>query len=227
MQMHDKLIVALDLDSKEKAKSLIDSLVPEVKLFKVGSILFTKCGIEIINYINDKGAKVFLDLKFHDIPNTVQQSVVSAVEFNVFMITVHTQGGRAMLDAAIKGAREKTKELKIDRPLIVGVTVLTSESIGDIEKEVSRRAFLAKDAGLDGVVCSVHEVALVREQCGEKFIIVTPGIRPKGFVQDDQRRVATAEQAVQSGADYIVVGRPIVQAENPKEAALEMLKELG
>lgn len=240
----DKLIVALDVDTLDKAGHLVDILYPTVKLFKIGSQLFTAQGPEVVRMIGKKGAKVFLDLKFHDIPNTVFASVCSStalgmapvpVEENlamfesgyVFMITVHTQGGPDIMKAAARGAQATSRELNIKKPYIVGVTVLTSEEQKDTAKVVLERAILAQQAGLDGVVCSVHEAAAVRKTCGKDFIIVTPGIRPKGANSDDQKRVATVQEAIAAGANYMVVGRPIVEAKDPLQAAREIIRFSG
>ena len=246
LELKNKLIVALDVDTLDEASRFVNILYPKVKMFKVGSQLFTACGPAVVEMIGKRQAKVFLDLKWHDIPNTVFLSsstgtstgtnlsfqTVSAKEssfgvgmsFPVFMMTVHTQGGKSMLGAAVKGATEKAKELKIKRPFIVGVTTLTSQSDeGDIQAQVLDAARLARDAGLDGVVCAVGEAAMIRKEFGKDFIIVTPGIRPKGYPSDDQSRVATAEAAIKAGADYIVVGRPILKAKDPLKAIEDLL----
>ena len=215
--MKDRLIVALDVDSLEQAESLVDLLYPVVNFFKVGSQLFTACGPEIVGVIQQKGARVFLDLKFHDIPNTVKKSVEIAAKLKVDMLTVHLIGGREMLEAAVAIPQ---------RPKIVGVTVLTSKSTEDAAGKVLDLAKLAKQSGLDGVVCSVHEAKRVRSECGDNFLIVTPGVRPKDYPSDDQSRVATPKKAIEAGADFIVVGRPIIQAEDPKEVANKILEEI-
>lgn len=234
--MKTELIVALDVDGEQRAKAIIDELTPEVTLFKVGSVLFTQSGPSIIHYVMTKACRVFLDLKWHDIPHTVQTSVESGTNLSwqcasvdqggVFMMTVHAQGTKAMLTAAAEGAKKKSHELGIPKPLIVGVTVLTSEQCDSVESIVLERAQKARDAGLDGVVCSVQEAAAVRKHCGKDFIIVTPGIRSVGYTSDDQKRVATIEDAVTSGANFIVVGRPIIGDKDPKAAARRFLKEL-
>ncbi len=221
----DKLIVALDVDTLDKAGHFVDVLYPTVKLFKIGSQLFTACGPQAVKMVTEKGGSVFLDLKFYDIPNTVRSAVLSGANLTgVFMMTVHIAGGAEMLKKAVEGAVEKAAELKIKRPLIVGITVLTSDksSINTIET-VLERAKLALESGLDGVVCSVHEASAVREICGKNFIIVTPGIRPAGAEAGDQKRVATARSAIDAGANYIVVGRPILEAPDPLEAAKNLL----
>jgi orotidine-5'-phosphate decarboxylase len=253
----DKLIVALDVDTLKEAERIVKTLVPSgFKLFKIGSQLFTAFGPEAVKMVGKRGGKVFLDLKFHDIPNTVQNSCYSStsagyvavpstysfikawlnlgqkvresVQYPVFMLTVHTTAGIEALRSAVVGAEERAKELNISRPIIVGVTVLTSENLGErTESSVLERANCAKQAGLDGIVCSVHEAAAVREAYGKDFIIVTPGIRPPGSAVGDQKRVATAQAALAAGADYIVVGRPIIQAPDPLKAARDILVQMG
>lgn len=237
LELQDKLIVALDVGSLPEVKHLVDILYPKVKFFKVGSQLFTACGQEAVRIVGEKGAKVFLDLKFYDIPNTVSQAVISGtglscviqeaaatgakdtLSFPVFMMTAHIKGGRKMLKEAVKGVTEKSAELKIIKPFIVGVTRLTSEENNEnTRQEVLEAARLAKDSGLDGVVCAVSEAAMIKKEFGRDFLIVTPGIRPKGASVDDQRRIATAKEAIEAGADYIVVGRPIIKAEDPLKA---------
>lgn len=229
----DKLIVALDVDTLDKAKKLIDLLRDEVKFYKIGSQLFTAYGPEAVEAAARNGAKVFLDLKFHDIPNTVYSAAISGISLSaisgvdkstvypVFMMTVHTKGGLAMLKKAKEGSKIKANELKIKPPYIVGVTRLTSEE--STENDVLEAAELAKVAGLDGIVCSALEAKEIRNKFGKGFIIVTPGIRPKGAKADDQRRVATAEEAIAAGADFIVVGRPILEAEDPLKAVQTLI----
>ncbi|MEW6075586.1 MAG: orotidine-5'-phosphate decarboxylase [Candidatus Omnitrophota bacterium] len=221
----DKLIVALDVDTLTQAERFVDILCPQVKLFKVGSQLFTAHGPEAIKMIGAKGGRVFLDLKLYDIPNTVKNAVYTGVSQQpVFMMTVHTEGGIEMMRRASEGAAQRAAELKIERPFIVGVTVLTSATnTAATLSEVVKRALTAKDAGLDGVVCSVHEASEVRKHCGKDFIIVTPGIRPQGAEPLDQKRVATAQDAMQAGANFIVVGRPILEANDPLAVAEELL----
>jgi orotidine-5'-phosphate decarboxylase len=246
----DRLIVALDVESTEDVRKLLDKLYPVVQMFKVGSQLFTACGRQAVDMIGQSGAKVFLDLKFHDIPNTVRSAVVSGTSssvkidpipagldkvksdgrikesicYPVFMMTVHTVGGREMLKEAARGVIEKATQLKIKKPYLVGVTVLTSEVADkDTSKKVLERARSAKDAGLDGIVCAVSEAAMIRREFGEDFIIVTPGIRAKNAPKDDQARTATAKEAIEAGANYIVVGRSILEAEDPLKAVDDLL----
>jgi len=241
--LKDKLIVALDVDSISEAERFVDMLYPTVKMFKVGSQLFTACGPEVVKMIGKKGARVFLDLKFHDIPHTVflsvgtgtalnyeilpdiKREVKDVIQLAVFMMTVHTDGGPEMLKAAVEGAREKANELKIKRPYIVGVTVLTSKSEDkDTQKTVLERARIAKEAGLDGIVCAVTEASMIRKEFGEKFLIVTPGIRPDNKASDDQKRTATVEKAIKSGSNFLVIGRPILKAQDPLLALQKILK---
>jgi orotidine-5'-phosphate decarboxylase len=237
-----QLIVALDVGTLEEARNIIDILSSVVDIFKVGSQLFTACGPAAVRFIIARGKKVFLDLKYHDIPHAVFSSVSAAITLNfipgikdllagnpsLFMLTVHTAGGKVMLEAAVKAASEKAKELNVARPYIVGVTVLTSEEKQDnIRRLVLERALLAKEAGCDGVVASGEEAALIRQKLGENFIIVTPGIRSKGEGVDDQKRTATPPEAVAAGSDFLVVGRPIVASNDPLEAAKKILSEIN
>ena len=250
--LEDKLIVALDVDRLDKAKELVDKLYPTVKLFKVGSSLFPIHGLEVIKMIGAKGGKVFLDLKSLDIPNTVSMSLASGTAYSVidsvpvkmtaanslketvsnvmqypiFMMTVHSLCGIDMLKAAVQGARNKAAEIGRIPPYIVGVTVLTSEvSDENTSKRVLERARVVKDAGLDGVVCAVSEAAMIRKEFGEQFIIVTPGIRARGYKKDDQSRVATAQEAIKAGANYIVIGRPILEAKDPLGAVEQLISK--
>jgi len=220
--MNKNLIVALDVDSLKKAKALVDLLSPYVDIFKVGNQLFTRYGPEAIKMIQRKGARVFLDLKFHDIPNTVANALKAAKEMGVFMVNIHAFGGKDMIQAAV-ASRGRSK-----KPIIVAVTVLTSlgkkglETIGvkrSPTAQVKRLALLARSSKADGVVCSPQEVAAIRKACGDKFVIVTPGIRPAYSVKYDQKRTATPQYAIEQGADYIVVGRPITGAKEPVSAA--------
>jgi orotidine-5'-phosphate decarboxylase len=233
-----QLILALDMGSFEEARKVIDELDDAVEIFKVGSQMFTAYGPFVTRYLQSKGKKVFLDLKFHDIPNTVASAVKSAVSLSVspsndpafaplFMLTVHTSGGREMLEAAVEAGKSQAQELGVKRPLIVGVTVLTSTAKDpNLEKLVLERARLAQEAGLDGVVASVEEAALIRKELGPDFLIVTPGIRPADASVNDQKRVATPQAAIQQGSNFLVVGRPIIQASSARGAALKILEEM-
>ena len=201
--------------------------------------MFTLYGPFITRYLQSKGKKVFLDLKFHDIPNTVASAVKSAVSLSVspnndvafeplFMLTVHTSGGKEMLEAAVQSAYAQAQALGVARPLIVGVTVLTSTAKDEnLESLVLERARLAKAAGLDGVVASVEEAALIRRELGPDFLIVTPGIRPADASLNDQKRVATPAVAIEQGSNFLVVGRPILQAASPRTAALKILEDMN
>lgn len=218
--MKPKIILALDVDSPNKAKYFIRKLYPKIKIFKIGLQLFTACGPKIIEFIHKKGGQVFLDLKFFDIPNTVANAVRQAARLKVKMLTLHILGGKDMLKAAINAAKEESKRLKSKRPLLIGVTVLTSK-----EANVSDVLTLAKigiESGLDGVVCSVKEAALLRKKIRKKFIIVTPGIRSVKLVTDDQKRTATVEETIQAGSDFLVVGRPILGAKDPLKAVEDL-----
>jgi orotidine-5'-phosphate decarboxylase len=230
-----QLIVALDVDTKEKALGLVEKLKAEVKIFKIGSELFTSCGPSIVEEAQNAGAKIFLDLKFHDIPNTAAKSAIAATRLGVFIFNVHALGGPDMMKKAAEAAADESKRLKIAKPKIIAVTVLTSmdenilKKIGindNMEKQVLRLAELAKDASLDGVVASPSEVKLIRRALGDEFIIVTPGVRPKWAAVNDQKRVMTPKEAVDNGADFIVVGRPIIDAPDPLAAAKRVLEEI-
>ena len=244
-----QLIVALDVDTEEKALGLVEKLKTEVRIFKIGSELFTSCGPGIVTAVKDKGAirehkgdirgdrgcAVFLDLKFHDIPNTVAKSAVAAVRLGVSMLNVHALGGYDMMKKAAEFVAAEAKALKITKPKIIAVTALTSmdenglKKVGiddSMEHQVLRLAKLAKDASLDGVVASPSEVKLIREELGEDFIIVTPGVRPEWAAVNDQKRIATPKEAVLNGTTYIVVGRPITEALAPLEAARRIQKEM-
>ena len=217
-----KLIVALDVNSFKKAKKLVDELAPLTGAFKVGSELFTSCGPKIIEYINKKRKKVFLDLKFFDIPNTVEKAVLASARHKIFMLTLHVTGGFNMLKKASLALRERKR-----RPLLVGVTVLTSKKTANAAKEVVRLSRAAKTAGLDGVVCSPRETKRVKGVCGNRFLVVNPGVRPGWAAKNDQKRTATPAEAVKNGADFIVIGRPITGAADPASAARKIIKELS
>ncbi|MCK5580101.1 MAG: orotidine-5'-phosphate decarboxylase [Candidatus Omnitrophica bacterium] len=246
MNKTPQLIVALDVDSLGQVRELVEKLEDVVDIFKVGSQLFTACGPAAVRFIQARGKKVFLDLKYHDIPNTVASAVKSAtglgeavernadkeknkekVQSSLFMYTVHTCGGVEMMKAAVLAGTQVAENIGVKLPLAVGVTVLTSEQKQDnILPLVLERAALAKEAGLQGVVASCHEARHIREKFGPDFVIVTPGIRPAGADVQDQKRVATPKEAMESGSNFLVVGRPIVQAEDPHKAAQQILKEL-
>ena len=217
-----RLILALDVDSLEKARHFVNLLYPKIKIFKVGSQLFTGCGPKIVDFIHKKGAEVFLDLKFHDIPNTAANAVAQAARLKVKMLTLHISGGQEMLKAAVNAAKDGSWGIKQKRPLLIGVTVLTSQDTKT--SEVLGLARLGLECGLDGIVCSAQEVSFLRGKLGKDFVIVTPGIRPKQTGSDDQRRIATAQEAIAAGSDYLVVGRPILEAKEPLKALREIWK---
>lgn len=228
----DKIIIALDVNTIKEEERLLNILSPHIKIFKVGMGLFYSCGPKAIDVIKKYDREVFLDLKFHDIPNTVCSSSRAAVRLGVFMFNVHAQGGSEMMKAAVEAAEEESQRLGIDRPRILGVTVLTSmdkdilQEVGvnkSPKEQVLHLARLARESGLDGVVASPQEIAAVRKEIGEDFLIVTPGIRPEGVDAQDQKRTATPKEAFAKGADYIVIGRPITKAKDPAKA-LEGIK---
>lgn len=221
------LIVALDVETLEEAKSLIKKIGSSVEIYKIGSQLFTAYGPQAVREVTSQGKKVFLDLKFHDIPNTVANAVTSATGLGVFMMTVHTIGGREMMEAAVNAAQAKAKLMNIQRPLIVGVTVLTSATQEEsTQANVLERARLAQRSGLDGVVSSSQEVAALRRELGKDVVLVTPGIRPAGSDKGDQKRIATPADAIRNGSSFLVVGRPVVAAKDPQAAAQGILNEI-
>lgn len=235
MLASDKLIVALDVDSLNSAKEILDKLYPAVKIFKIGSQLFTNAGPAAVELVIKRGAQVFLDLKFHDIPNTVANAVTASTRLGVFMLNLHVQGGFDMMKHAVSAASQEADRLNIKRPFVLGVTVLTSmgeKDLKDLEirkgvkSQVTYLAKLARDAGLDGVVASADETQPIRWACGDDFIIVTPGIRPAFAQKDDQKRTATPKEAITSGANYIVVGRPVIEAADPRVVAEEIIREM-
>jgi orotidine-5'-phosphate decarboxylase len=228
-----QLIIALDVDTPAEAGKLVKVLGRDVEIYKVGSQLFTACGPAIVQDLLKAGKKVFLDLKFHDIPNTVANAVTAAMSIRhkdrtVFMCTLHVQGGPEMLKRAVEAAAKTSQAENVQRPLLLGITVLTSDAKGDsIGHLVLERALLAKEAGLDGVVASSQEAAMIRQRLGDDLIIVTPGIRPAGAEAGDQKRVTTPSEAQANGSDFLVVGRPVVKAQDPSRAVKQILEELG
>ena len=236
LSARERLVLALDVDDFNSAENLVGLLKDYVGVFKIGNQLFTSEGAKIINMINKAKARVFLDLKFHDIPNTVKGAAESATKLGVYMFNIHASGGYEMMKVAADAARETSIKLGIKKPLVLGVTVLTSINQEILEKEIGvnktvkehvvHLAKLAKSAGLDGVVASPQEIKEIRASCGDDFIILTPGIRPAGEELNDQNRIMTPKQALEHGADFIVIGRPIRNAENPVEAAKSIIKEM-
>jgi len=232
----DRLILALDAPTLEIAEEWLIELKGVVRYYKVGLELFTAHGWKAVNMVKNYGGRVFLDLKLHDIPNTVSRTLAAVCEHEVDIVNVHALGGFEMMKAA-REAVEKYSSGRVIKPKLIAVTILTSHSQETLKKdlcikkkvkdEVIHLADLAKKAGLDGVVCSPQETAWVRRKCGKDFVIVTPGVRPDGAAVGDQKRIETPEKAIKAGSDYIVVGRPITQASNPKEAALQILSAIA
>lgn len=230
----ERLIVAIDTNEFDKAKELIDELDDSVDIFKVGLEQYVSTRGKTIDYLQEKGKKIFLDLKFHDIPNTMKSAVRSAVRDNVWLMTIHVSDLEGMRQCALV-AKEEAEKLNIEKPLIVGVTVLTSLSNQDLkdigcdmttEELAIKRAKLAKESGIDGIVCSAQEVDKIIQVCGDDFVTVCPGIRPTTSEVGDQKRVVTPSEAINKGAQYLVIGRPITQAINPKQSAINIVKEI-
>lgn len=227
--MKSKIFVALDVESKAKALEIVSDLKGLGACFKIGKQLFTSTGPELVREIVGMGEDVFLDLKYHDIPNTVAKAGVAAAELGVKIFNVHASGGRKMMEAV----RSEIDKLT-NPPLVLAVTILTSLGEEDIREvgfdrtipeQIAKLAKLAKDSGMDGVVASPLEIELIRETCGKDFKILTPGIRPAFAAVNDQKRIATPAEALRKGADYLVIGRPITAAENRRVAFLKILEE--
>ncbi len=230
MSQDARVIVALDFPSAAEALALAEKLDPAACKVKVGKELFTRSGPEIVRQLIAMGFDLFLDLKYHDIPNTVARACSAAADLGVWMVNVHASGGRSMMEAARKSLEGD------DAPLLIAVTVLTSLDQTDLidlniadtpANQVLRLAKLTESAGLDGVVCSPQEITLIREQLPERFKLVTPGIRPTGSGSGDQKRVMTPDEAVKLGSDWLVIGRPITAAENPLNALKQINESLG
>lgn len=233
----DRLIIALDVDSANAAKDAVHILRGRVGAFKIGFELFVSEGPSIVDMVLNDGGKVFLDLKFHDIPNTVAKAARAAVRMGAAFFDVHASGGRAMMEKAAKAVEEEAAILGISPPISLAVTVLTSLTADDLrndlnvgktpEEQVVSLALLAKGCGMRGVVSSPKEAAAIRKAVGKDFVIVTPGVRPAWSATDDQKRFTTPLEAVNAGADYLVIGRPILKADDPAEAAARIIEELG
>ncbi len=230
----DELLVALDVDSAAEARALSDRLRGLAGGFKIGSRLFTSHGPSIVEALAGRGDRVFLDLKFHDIPTTVAGAVAAATRLGAWMVNVHASGGQAMMRAARDAAGEEASRLSRPPPLLIAVTLLTSLNqqmlteigISDpLADEVERLAALTEACGLDGVVASPQEIARIRKRCGKQFAIVAPGIRGGGDAKGDQHRTMTAREALDAGASYLVVGRPIIAAPDPRAAAERLVAE--
>ncbi len=224
------IVVALDFDNGKKALDLVDRLDPKRCRLKVGKELFTSEGPQLVEALHKRDFDVFLDLKFHDIPNTAAKAVAAAANMGVWMVNVHASGGQRMMEAAVQAIQGFQK-----KPILIGVTVLTSMEQSDLagigldvtpQQQVERLAKLTQQSGLDGVVCSAQEAQSLKQLCGTEFQLITPGIRPSFAQQGDQRRVMTPSQAMEVGVDYMVIGRPITQAKDPIEALTLIEKEL-
>lgn len=230
MKTNPPIIVALDYPTAEQAIAMAKQLNPAGVRLKVGKELFTASGPALVESLQQLGFELFLDLKFHDIPNTVAGALKSAASLGVWMVNVHASGGRRMLEAAANAMAQVANP-----PLLTAVTVLTSMGSEELRElgvtaspaeQVQRLALLAQSAGIEGVVCSAQEAQMLREACGEGFLLVTPGIRPAGSQKDDQTRIMTPQEALQVGVNYMVIGRPITQADNPQAAAQAILQSL-
>ena len=230
MSVSSPIVVALDYPTQKQALAMAKQLNPSQCRVKVGKELFTSAGPQVVESLHNLGFEVFLDLKFHDIPNTCAKACAAAAELGVWMVNVHASGGRRMMEAA-RNEIDKASH----QPLLIGVTVLTSMEQADLAElglnispieQVECLAKLTQSSGLDGVVCSAKEVGLIRDLCGPEFLTVTPGIRPAGAEQGDQRRILTPAQAKAAGVHYMVIGRPITQAADPALACADIIKEL-
>ncbi|MFP1834889.1 orotidine-5'-phosphate decarboxylase [Lonsdalea quercina] len=226
------IIVALDYASQRDAYEFADRIDPQRCRLKVGKEMFTLFGPQLVNDLQQRGFEVFLDLKFHDIPNTTARAVAAAAELGVWMVNVHASGGARMMQAA----KEALMPYGADAPLLIAVTVLTSMDEDDLRglgitlspaEQAERLAVLTQQCGLDGVVCSAHEAERLKQRCGAAFQLVTPGIRPAGSAAGDQRRIMTPEQAKLAGVDYMVIGRPITQSADPAQTLNAILATLG
>jgi len=233
--MSEKLIVALDFSELGQAEKIVKRVAPLVKIFKIGKELFTAAGPKAVEMVHAHKCRVFLDLKFHDIPNTVSAACEAAAGLGVFMLNVHALGGKTMMMNAVQAVHKAAAEKKTAPTKVLGVTVLTSLTDRDlrevgiskkVEREVEDLAVLSQRCGLDGVVVSGQEVKKIRKIAGKNFLIVTPGVRPTWAAHGDQKRIITPKEAIGSGADFIVVGRPITQHPQPLAAVEKILKEI-
>ena len=232
----DKIIFALDVEHFAEAQRWVNLLKGHVGMFKVGKQLFTHSGPKVVDMIRKKDQKVFLDLKFHDIPNTVAKAGEEATKLEVAMFNLHALGGFEMMKKTVEASRAVAKSLGISKPLILAVTILTSMDEngmkevgiqGPILEEVGRLALVSMKAGVDGVVASPQEIGIIRQQCGENFLIVTPGIRLPTEKKDDQKRTLSPKEAIAAGANYLVIGRPIKEAKDPLEAVQKIIEDIS
>jgi len=234
LKSEERIILALDFPEQEIAINWVEKLKHKIKTFKVGPILFLDSGSEGLKEFSNLGIDVFLDLKFHDIPSTVEKTARQSVRFGANMFTIHTLGGFEMMKSVSEAVKDEAEKLSYPKPLVLGVTVLTShdkkslEQIGlntSTQDTVMNLAFLAEKANIDGLVCSGVEVEALRKEFGDRFTLVVPGIRP-GTANHDQKRVTTPEEAVSKGADYLVIGRAITEAQNPEQVLDEIVKSM-
>jgi len=232
----DRIIFALDVEHFHEALHWVTLLKDRVGIFKVGKQLFTHSGPKVIDMICQKGQKVFLDLKYHDIPNTVAKAGEEATKHQVAMFNLHALGGFEMMRKTVEASRAISKSLNLSRPIILAVTILTSmdeEGLkevgiqGPLIDEVGRLSLLAQKSEVDGVVASPQEIGIIRQRCGERFLIVTPGIRHPSDKKDDQKRTLTPREAIEAGADYLVIGRPIKEAKDPIEAVQRIVEDIA
>lgn len=237
MQAKDRIVLALDVDTREEAFKLVDQLKDYVGVYKIGMQLYNSYGPDIVREFNGMGAKVFVDLKFHDIPNTVAAASRVMTRLNAFMFNMHVSGGCEMMQQAMAAVREEAAGLGREMPMVLAVTVLTSITAAQLENElgilgmsvedlVVKWAKIAQKEGLTGIVCSPQEIKAIRKACGPDFKIVTPGIRPVWSAPNDQKRITTPREALQMGADYLVIGRPISAAADAVEAAQRIIAEM-
>ncbi len=235
MQPDNRLIVALDFNTFDEVKKMVEQLDDFVSFYKVGMELFYSVGPQIISFLKQKNKNIFLDLKVHDIPNTVAKSLAALTGLGISMVNLHASGGYAMMAQAGQAVAEAAQKYGIPKPCILGVTVLTSmndqewNKLGHnvpITEQVIRLAKLTQQAGLDGVVASPQEAGQIRAACGERFAIVTPGVRPSGSAVNDQARIATPADALRAGSTHLVVGRPITQAQDPRGMAEQIIREM-
>jgi orotidine-5'-phosphate decarboxylase len=232
MSARDRLIVALDVDTQKEAEALVEKLSEFVGVFKVGPRLFTRCGPKIIGLVKERNSRVFYDAKFYDIPSVVKKAVQASAEMGVDLLTLHTLGGSEMMEAAVEGIRSENSQVDV-----LGVTLLTSlssrilkEELGierNLTEEIIHLAGLARKAGLDGVITSAWELEELRRNFGSDFILVVPGIRPLRSAKFEQRRVSTPKEAIEKGADFLVVGRPILDSHDPVEITKRILREMN
>ena len=236
MQPKNRILVALDVDNREEALAIIDETRDYVGGYKINS-LFNEEGPQIVREVIEKGGKVFLDLKYHDIPNTVANYASAATKLGVYMFNIHSTGGFEMMKACVEAAEKAALEFNVKKPVIIAVTVLTSidqEALNkelnvssSVEEQVVHLALLAKQAGCDGVVASAKETKIIKEACGNDFLVVTPGIRPLWAASGDQKRIVTPKQALEDGSDYLVIGRAITGQKDRVEAAKKIVEEIS